>query len=489
MRVFLLWAGCLLGASATAQDIAASIEKILQPEPLKSGVWGIHAIDLSTGSAIVARNAGTPMTPASNTKLVTTALALARLGSDHRFRTRVLAPHSPGAQGRLEGDLILLGGGDPTMSAREMPYRKGPIDGDPLSALRALAAQVAAAGVKLVTGDIVGDDTLYLWRPYPDGWTLDDTVWEYGAPVSALTFNDNAQRIVIRAGNQPGGPASVTLQPAVEYFTIVNHIDVRAGAKREVRIRRPAGTRTLLLTGTLPPGSAASSARLAIDDPALYAALAFRDCLEEAGVHVAGSAVARHRFTPGPFPATPGVMLAERLSPPLLETLTVINKVSQNLHAELALREVARVVKGDDDPRLVGEAVEEFLKETGVDEEAFDLSDGSGLSRRGLLSPTALTTLLAWIHRSPLKDAFLSTLPIAAEDGSLERRFPSVRGAGAIRAKTGSLSHVNALSGFVLHGERPMAFSILANHTTSPSLEIRKAIDKIVEALYQEAQR
>jgi D-alanyl-D-alanine carboxypeptidase/D-alanyl-D-alanine-endopeptidase (penicillin-binding protein 4) len=487
MRLIALLAG--LSLPVVAQSLAAKIDSILQSPATPAGVWGIQVIRLDSGEVLCEHNASLPMTPASNTKLFSTALALLRLGPDHRFRTQVFAAANPDAAGRLPGDLVLLGGGDPTLSAREYPYRKGGRDGDEFAPLRALAAEVAARGVRTIMGDLIADDSLYPYVPYGQGWGLDDATWEYGAPVSALTLHDNAFRLAFHAPKDPAEPVRLQLSPAFEYFTMHNRIRVLPDAAREIDVWRLPGSRVVTLTGTLPPGASASTS-LALDEPAAYAGAVFRALLEDAGVTVLGATRVRHRAPGTPFAAPGGILLAERVSPPLSGILQVINKVSQNLHAEIAFRETARVTRGDALSELGRQALEAMLDEVGVPRDQHDLSDGSGLSRRGLVSPQVITQLLAYLHASVHRDAFYELLPIAGVDGSLENRFRSMGDVSAVRAKTGSLSHVNALSGYA--GEKPgrrLAFSIVANHTTASAFAVRQVIDRIGKAILEESER
>lgn len=467
-----------------AQSLATAIESVLHTPAARRGVWGIKVLDPSNGRVLFESNPDVPMTPASNTKLFSTALALVRLGPDHRFRTQVLADGTVDSDGRLHGNLVLAGGGDPTISARPIPYTKDPVEGDPFPALRTLAAQVAASGIRVVEGNLIGDDTLYPWVPYPGGWAVADSTWEYGAPVSALTLHDNTVQLSIRASKvEPF--AAIELMPPVEFFTIQNRVQVGVGLPRKARIERLPGSRVLLVHGTLPPGAAATS-YIALDDPALYTAQVFRSLLSEAGVTVRGNSIARHRESGVHYVPPAGRTVAERLSPPLVETLRIVNKVSQNLHAELILRETTRRQRGDSSPELAGEEMDAFLKEVGIAEEEYDLGDGSGLSRRNLVTPAAVVKLLAWLHHSPYRDEFWSLLPVAGEDGTLERRFRGLGEVSAIRAKTGSVAHVNALSGYAgLDPSKRLVFSILVNQTTAPASEIRALIDKIGKAILQ----
>ena len=490
-RVIHLLPLLLLVSTVRAQTLGSSIDQILATPVAQRAVWGIHAVDLATGQTLYQRNAGLPLAPASNTKLFSTALGLLRLGPDYRFETRVLATRAPDAKGRLDGDLVLAGGGDPTLSARVIPYQKGPINGDPLAALAELADQIVQAGVRVIEGDLIGDDTRWPWTPYPEGWTVGDVVWEYGAPVSALTLNDNAMRLTIRPPKKAGESAEVTLNPPVDHFTIHNTVRVAAGAERKITVDRLPGSRVLLIGGSTPPATGAATEIIAVDDPALFAAQALAQLLRDRGVVLQGSVRAAHRLAGRAIEPEPaGLVLARRVSPPLAETLRVINKVSQNLHAEIVLREVGHVRRGEGSAAAAQKEMSEFLTVLGVDKFDHSLEDGSGLSRRTLVTPVAITTLLRFVHQGEFGEIYAGTLPIGGEDGTLASRFRGVRNAASVRAKTGSISHVAALSGYALDATtRRIAFSIVANSFTAPSAEIRSLLDKIAAVIQQEGIR
>jgi D-alanyl-D-alanine carboxypeptidase/D-alanyl-D-alanine-endopeptidase (penicillin-binding protein 4) len=480
----------LLSPLASAQALESAIEQLLSVPAAQRAVWGIHAVDLATGQVLYQRNAGIPLAPASNTKLFSTALGLLRLGPDYRFETRVLAAQAPDAAGLLAGDLVLLGGGDPTLSARAIPYQKGPVKGDPLAPLAELADQLVRAGVRVVEGDLVGDDSRWPSAPHPDGWTVGDVPWEYGAPVSALTLNDNALRLTIRPPKLPGQSAEITLNPPVDHFTVHNTVHVAAGAERKITVDRMPGSRVLLIGGSTPPATGAATELIAVDDPALFAAQALAQLLRDRGVVLHGAPRAAHR-APGRAPSEPsGLVLARRLSPPLFETLRVTNKVSQNLHAEIVLREVGHVRRGEGTSEAAQKEMTELLASLGVDKLDHSLEDGSGLSRRTLVTPAAITTLLRFLHHGELGNVYAETLPIGGEDGTLATRFRGIRNGSMVRAKTGSISHVAALSGFASDSTtRRIAFAIIVNGFTAPTSEIRSLLDKIAVVIQQEGTR
>src|ERR1039458_6655267 len=178
--LLLVWLALPLSAAGPQGHPGARIAAFLDAESVsRASFWGVRIVSLDRERVLFERNANRLFLPASNAKLFTTALALARLGPDYRFQTRVLADRTPGEDGSVES-LRLVGGGDPNLSGRAIPYRRDAPSGDPLAAIEDLAAQVAARGVRSVSADIVGDDTAYVWQPYADGWSIDDPVWDYG---------------------------------------------------------------------------------------------------------------------------------------------------------------------------------------------------------------------------------------------------------------------------------------------------------------------
>jgi D-alanyl-D-alanine carboxypeptidase/D-alanyl-D-alanine-endopeptidase (penicillin-binding protein 4) len=485
----LVLAGCLSAAS-----LAENIERLIAASPAaRNAFWGIRIVDLASGKTLYEANPDHFFVPASNAKLFTTAMALTRLGPDFTFRTRVAADGPLDAEGRIHGALRLVGGGDPNLSARAVPYRLGPVTGNPLAAIEDLADQVAARGVRRIEGDVVGDDTWYVWEPYAAGWSIDDPRSDDGAPISALTLNDNTLTLNIRPGAAVGSAALLSLNPPVEYYLLENRVrTVAAGGDRRVHMERIPGSGEVRLWGTLPLRDHEQGLLLGIEDPALYAATALRQTLEERGIAVAGSVRARHLYPdqamePAPAPAEdPGLELASRTSAPLLEDLRITDKVSQNLHAELALRAVGRARRGIGSFEAAREEEKAFLAEAGIETGAYNLLDGSGLSRLDLVTPAAVVKLLRYMYDSPQRANWISLLPVGGQDGTLATRLGDGAAAGHIHAKTGSLSHVSALSGYA---EKPggqwVAFSILVNNYNGSAAEVRAIMDGICSLIME----
>ena len=523
---------------APKKDLAKEINAVIDQPPLDRAHWGIEVRDLDSDKVIYSLNPEQLFLPASNAKLFTTAAALAVAGPEYRFRTTVEAEGKIDSHGRLAGDLAIVGRGDPNISGRTLPYALKTQRTPPhTQILEEMADQVARSGLKIVDGDLIGDDTYYAFERYAEGWAVDDLQWSDGAAVSALSFNDNVVFVNIQPGEQPGDKALITVEPETGYYELDNRIVTSAtGITRKIGIHRDPGSKKIVLWGSLPLGDAGMKEPLAIEDPAEFVAQLFRTLLERRGIAIRGKARARHgegaQFfdsvqppltlpAPGidnpatnptsaaqtapaqgtplsstPISSTPAQrapdadlpatnkVLAEHFSGPLMEDIRVINKTSQNLHAELALRLVGKLRESGGSFEGGSAAVKQFLAQAGLKEDAFVFLDGSGLSRRDLVTPIATVQLLLYAARQPWGAAFEESLPVSGVDGSLADRFQNTPAAGLIHAKTGSLSHVNALSGYgqTQAGKR-FVFAIFCNNHNVPGSKALAAIDAIVQAI------
>ena len=477
---------------AAAADLRSRLDEIISRSPAVAHAFaGAQVIRLSDGQVLYARNADRLMVPASNMKLFTTALALRKLGADYRLKTQIGAEQDIDPAGTLPGDLLLMGGGDPSISGRNYPYQNhaAPAAGYSFRAIEELADQLAARGLRRVDGDVVGDDRRYVWEPHPGVWSTASAIRESGAPVSALILDDNTFVFTLRPAASAGELAEVWLAPPLEYFAIDNRVLTVDKGARKIELDRIAAGQELHVWGTLPRRDQGFTELLSVEDPALYAAEALRDALVRRGVSIHGETAALHRLpddAPAATAAQPLVVFAERTSPPLAELLQVVDKVSQNLHAEALLREVA-VAAGRPGSRAAGLAeMTEFLTGIGISKSEYQFTDGSGLARSTLVTPAAITRLLTHMYQREDREAWVALLPVGGLDGTLGSRFPGHAEAHAIRAKTGTLDHVRALSGYA---ESPqygtLAFSFIANNFEEPAPDVNRLLDELALALVQ----
>src|SRR6266478_6667425 len=292
---------CLLLASqlqaVKRRPLPARIAVILADPELARGFWGIEIVSLRTGKVLYSQNSDKLLTPASNTKLFTTSAALALIGPDYKFRTSVETTGSLDKHGRLSGDLLLVGRGDPNLSGRELPYDLRTQRNDhPIKVLENLADSLVQKGVKYVDGDLIADDSYFAFERYGEGWSQDDLVWGDGAPVSALTINDNVVFVSILPADRAGDRAFVSVLPFADYYQIDNRIITtpQGTGGRKIFINREPGSRLLMLWGNVPVDDPGANEALAIEDPADYASQLFRNLLERRGVVVYGRVRAHH---------------------------------------------------------------------------------------------------------------------------------------------------------------------------------------------------
>jgi D-alanyl-D-alanine carboxypeptidase/D-alanyl-D-alanine-endopeptidase (penicillin-binding protein 4) len=498
-------------------DIArfrARVEAILANAKAEKGHWAVVIVDAETGKTLYDLNPQRYFTPASNAKLFTTALAMAVLSPDYRFQTTIETRGVLDRYGRLRGDLSLVGRGDPNLSNRRFPYhKKVERDGPAEKILAELADAIVARGIKQIEGDIIADDSYFDSERYPSGWAIEDMTFGYGAPVSAIAVNDNTLEIEVRPGERLGDPAWFGVEPWADFYQVQNEIktapassepaEPALGSPRRaerngaldrlgqgeaegagLRAEREPGSRRIVLRGSIALNHGPLTLTLAVEEPAEHAAALLKRLLEARGVRVYGVARARH----APEASQEGlVVLAEHTSVPLVEAVRVINKISQNLHAELLLRAVGRQKTRLGSTAAGLKVAQEFWSSIGIEEDDLKLSDGSGLSRRNLVTPRAVVKLLHYVAQQPWGESYLSTLPVAGEDGTLAERMKEVPAAGRIRAKTGTLGSVTALSGFAttVNGAR-LIFSIFGNHHNLQGKDATDVVDALCLAMVEE---
>jgi len=470
---------------ATAR-FAARAEALLGTTPTNKGEWGLLIADAESGETLYEHSADKYFVPASNMKLFTTALALAKLGPEYRFHTTLETRGTISSEGVLGGDLALVGRGDPNLSNRKFPYElKEEFDGPPEQALGELADALVAKRVKEISGDVIGDDSYFPRERYPNGWEIDDMVWEYGAAVSAIVVDDNTVALMLTPGEQAGNAVQAAVTPGTPDFTVENEVITSAAdVKPDLTLTREPGANIVVAKGSLPAKSAPRKLVLAIEEPAQHAAATLKRLLEERGVKVAGVARARHDHAElGGDP----VVLAEHLSVPLGDAVKLINKISQNLHTEMLLRTVARQSGVWATPDELMKVPADFYAAAGIAPGDVIQADASGLSRHDLVTPRAIVTLLGFAQKQSWFGPYSASLPVAGVDGTLEDRMKNTPAAGRIHAKTGSVEHVRTLSGFAeTLGGRLVIFSFLSNNQGGKSHEAADALTGLCVAMLEE---
>ena len=459
-----------------AGSLSAELDRIFGAPAFDRMHWAVMVQSLTSGAVLFERNASKLMMPASNMKVVTLAAAAERLGWDYHYKTTLSTSAAVDPSGTLGGDLVVTGTGDPTINGR---------GGSPTRVFEAWADKLREAGIQRIAGRIVADAGTFDPEGLGAGWAWDYLGEDYAAPVSALQYNEDVAELVVRAGAVAGPPASVEVRPIESGLVVDNRVTTQASGAADIEVRRLPRSSRVSISGTIPVGSKDVVLTVSVDDPALYFARVLRATLIGRGIFVSGEAVHVDGAAETDTASGSSRVLLTHESPPLAELARVLMKVSQNLYAETLLKTLGGQA-GEGSARRGKQAVGETLRSWGIPPEQYILADGSGLSRYNYLCAEMLVRVLRQMYRDPRhREAFQATLPIGGRDGgTLARRFKGTRAEDNVRAKTGSIANVRALSGYVttLDGE-PLVFSILANGFTQPQSTIDAAIDLAVERL------
>lgn len=462
---------------APTAPLAQELLSLFQQPDFAHAQIAVHVQSLLTGDTWLALNERQLLVPASNQKQLTAAVAARRLGWDFRYTTRVLAI-GPVNDGTLEGDLVVVGSGDPTINPRH-PERWAALDD--------WAAQIAARGVRIVSGSLIGDDNAFAEPGWGAGWSWDDLASGYGAPVSALQYHENQIEVMIGPGLEPGARAIISTSPPGSGM-LVDHdtVTVGEGEPTTITLERVPGSNFLTVRGQIAVGTPPRIRYAAVDNPTQLFVNAFREALARKGIFVAGAAIDIDSLVRPPDLSRAETWVTDQ-SAPLWEMVDVLHKWSRNIYADTLLWTLAGTRPARDDNALPapanGEAglsvLRETLTELGVDSALYGAFDGSGLSRYDMLSASALTTLLTTIWRDPvLLGPYRSALPQAGVSGSLEHRMKDTAATGRVWAKTGSMFNVRTLAGYALTAdEEPLVFAFFVNNFKVPASDIDALMD------------
>jgi D-alanyl-D-alanine carboxypeptidase/D-alanyl-D-alanine-endopeptidase (penicillin-binding protein 4) len=445
-------------AGPAAPGIAAALDSIFNDTLFAGAHWGVMVRSLETGQTLYARNAGKMFVPASNMKIVTAAAALEGLGPEYRYQTRIAAA-GPVRNGELRGDLVVIGGGDPTISDRFH-------GGDVATLLRGWADSLRAHGVTRITGSIVGNDDVFDDVPLGRGWAWDDTQDSYSAEIGGLMMNEGF--VTLRVAPSGTG-AGLTVRPEAEgWVAVANQVVLGAPDSRaNLDIRRAESGGEITVGGSVPPDTAFVEEEVSVRNNTRFFAAALRQSLLDAGIAVGGGSADDDDVADR---AAEPVVLFTHTSPPMREILAGFMKPSQNQIGEMLLKTLGREHRGMGTAAAGVAVVDSLVRSWQMPPRLLSQADGSGLSRYNLVAPAFLVALLEREARSPHAAVFHASMPVAGRDGTLAGRMRGTPAEGNVHAKTGTLSNVRALSGYftTAAGER-MVFSMMVNHHTLTS--------------------
>jgi len=437
--------------------LRSDLEGIFSDHNLAIAQWGVKVSSLDRSETLYEKNSARLCIPASNNKILTSAAALLRLGPGFKFKTRILTDGQV-AEGRLRGNLIILGSGDPSSSLFQA--------GDPFQVFREWAGKLKADGINAIAGDIIAYEPDYAPAMLGDGWEWNDLTEGYAAPISILQFNENLVTIEIYPGGAEGSSASARLLPLPGYMAV--DCRVLTGAESSpprIEIERTCSDEGVVVRGAVPVKAAAVVRTVAVRNPIRYYLHALRHALMDEGVDTSLCRIGKT----GRLDTATLSPLWEYSSPPLSEILKPLLKMSHNLYAESVARALGLALRNEGSFASGKQIVEDTLFSMAIKKESYSYADGSGLSRLNLVSPDVLVRILGFVYRHDYFSYFYDSLPIAGVDGTLEARMKRTKAENNVHAKTGTLKNVCAISGY-LHTQdgEMLAFSIIANSLLGP---------------------
>lgn len=456
------------------EQLQRDLRAIFTSAAVDHAIWAVTVRSLKTDETLFSMNSTRMQTPASNMKVLTTAVAAERLGWDYRYTTRIYAT-GPIAGGDLDGDLVVVSNGDPTINPRH-PDRWGAFD--------AWAKQLYATGVRRVAGQLIGDDNAFAEPGWGFGWAWDDLTEGYGAAVGGLQYNEDQIELQVGPGINAGDRAIISISPPGSGIILDHGVTTVAHDQpSRVSTHRVPGSNLLSVRGQVAAGTPAISIEAAAPNPTILYLNALREALARNGVFVGGNSldIDDARVKPD---YTKAELLIEDQSPALGTIIDTCLKWSRNEYAETLLYSMSPAgAEATAENGLA--AVNETLKQWGIAPELYVARDGSGLSRNDYVAPDALVGVLAHLWRDPRHmEPFRSALPQAAVSGSLANRMKNTVAAERVWAKTGSMSNVRSLSGYLMTlDNEPIVFSIMTTGFRVPASQIDATMDEALVRL------
>ncbi|MEG8947404.1 D-alanyl-D-alanine carboxypeptidase/D-alanyl-D-alanine endopeptidase [Rosettibacter firmus] len=459
----------------TLNELREQLEDSFNDPALSNAFCGAFVRSLKTGEVIYKKNADKLFIPASNIKLFTTVAALILLGPDYVYETNLFA-NGTIKNGVLQGDLIIQGTGDPTISNRYYP-------GSEVKIFEDWADSLLAKGILKIDGDIIGDDSGFENGGLGKGWLIDNESYWFSAPSGALCFNDNSIEIIVKPGQQ-NFPASVELNPNTQYVNIIGGvITVDNSEEQLIKCNRLRGTNLISVTGKIKKNSKPIIENISISNPTMYFLTVFKEVLERKGIIVTGKLTS--------IGNSERMIIYQNLIPllthqsvPLKTIIKELNKNSNNFYAEQILKTIGYEIYGYGTTENGIKASKDLFKQIGIDPDNLVMVDGSGLSQLNLITPRQVVNLLSYIYKSNIFNYIYDSLPIAGVDGTLSQRMNKTTCENNVRAKPGFNLNSSALSGYVktISGEL-LAFSIMINNFLAPPSLINYIQDNICNKL------
>jgi serine-type D-Ala-D-Ala carboxypeptidase/endopeptidase (penicillin-binding protein 4) len=482
------FAAVVLAAGASPSDpdiqmLARVVNALASAYPMDTARLGVSVVDTATGRVLFERDANNEFAPASNFKLLDAAAALAFLGTQFRYRTDLYA-RGPLSGDTLQGDLVLVGGGDPVLARDD---------------LRRAAAEVTRMGIRRIAGTVLVDDSYFDEQRYGGDWAWDDLPYYYQPPVQALSVDEGVANVTVTPGSEPGARVAASIEPNGGMMSIVSDaVTTPAGGTNDVDCFRSPGSRTIVIVGHYPADAQPFTFGCAVENSALYAAAVFTQLLRDGGVSIGRAPIGKlPSSTPLDIevPAPESTLTAARYadarliwshqSPTLAQLLAHMMPPSDNFIADHLFKTLPVVALHQRGTFDGGATVERsFVSLLGLDARSIDNGDGSGLSQGDRITPHDLAEILLWETRSSTGDFFMRSLAQAGINGTVKHRLSGSDAVGRVRAKDGYIWHVSTLSGYadtLHHGT--IVFCIMFNDANGSIAPFFDAEDKIVETI------
>ena len=461
-------------AEIDTDDFDEQVQELLETDELKHALVGIYVIDAATGDEVYSHNGEIGMATGSTMKVITTATALEALGSDFTFTTQ-LALRGTLSGSTLNGDLVIIGGGDPTLGNGHFDYQ-----------LDDWVKAVKAKGITKITGRVVGDARVYEFPMAPRNWTFEDIGNYYGSGASGLNINGNTYQLYFKPGKQGDIAQVLHTEPQVP-SDMQFYSQVLTGPRNsgdEAYIFGTPYTKFRYITGSIPGGRSEFMIKGSLPDPGYFAAYSLQQELEKAGISVADDATTYYLTDSAKLNTSMPEVIHTTASPNLFEVAKETNLESDNLFAESQLKMLGVKLAGEGSTEAATKAVTEYWREKGVDMDGFFMEDGSGLSRFNSVTPKQMASILYQARKLNSGNDFKNTLPVAGKSGTLRSMSRGRPAQGRITAKSGTIKRVRSYCGYARNADgKELVFAIFINNYSGKTKALTKPYEQLFDNL------